>query len=271
MTNGLVYNPRGDGNCLFEALAIYCDRPADYKFSLRAEMVSYCQKHTQALSEQINEVQPFAVTIRSFDPGTSFKTNEKEFTAPGGSSLLERGHYWRKYMSIGIDSKEQYPIYGNTESLVVLANVCNCRLFVLSESTKQGVWAVTKYAPMKENERTVSVSLWLRHEHFVIPAVDMEQFFGSPVSISGMKFSKIGSSVPEPSKQVGSTSATTSSTFETTNVSSTVDSTNTNISSTVDFTTANVPTQRMLSFIKCHSCRCNHTANHTCSRQTERA
>jgi hypothetical protein len=181
---GHVYNPLGDGSCLFEALSIFCDQPKMAKHALRADMVKYCQKHAEVLAEQNNEVLPFAVTIRSFDPGNSFRSNQKTFTLPQSSSFKERCTHWRRYMSIGTDMKERFPIYGNTEALVVLANVCNCRIFVLSQAMSKDVWCVTKYCPIKEDDKTVSVSLWLRNDHFVIPAVDLEPLFGSAVSIT---------------------------------------------------------------------------------------
>jgi hypothetical protein len=61
-----------------------------------------------------------------------------------------------------------------------LSNIC-----VGQNGTKSGTSICSHNVRSNtENAKTVDISLWLRHDHFVIPSVDLKPFFGKKLTIS---------------------------------------------------------------------------------------
>lgn len=190
---GVAFSPKPDGNCLFTSFAMYWTQSTDAQYRVRSEVVKYAQNNYKALGTQKNTIEPFKAGIKSFQPGNCFRNNftkyrVKTFEGKPFSKLSvgEKCELWKDQMIVGSRNTDPLPTWGDSESIVVLANLGNCRIFVLdrTEQNPESLFAVTMYAPMTENAKTVDISLWLRHDHFVIPSVDLKPFFGKKLRIS---------------------------------------------------------------------------------------
>lgn len=154
------------------------------------EAVELVQKKWKELTEGPVESGFPTVKFGRIFPTSSFKNIEEEFFPKSTSefnklNLEQQIKLWCDAMN---RTPATLPTYGDSNALVGIANLCNCRIYVLQKLPSSSLYNITCYVPLKQNTETNSISLFLRAEHFVIPNVDLEPLYGNLLRISDKSY-----------------------------------------------------------------------------------